>query len=126
MTELVSTVPIIPARDVAAAAEWYREQLAYDVVHVEAEYGIVRRGESWSHFWGPSGIAPEASTTMIRVGVRGIDDLYADCSDRGIVHPNDPLTTKPWNLREFSVGDRDGNLVTFFEPAVGDEPEGDG
>ncbi|MDH4346117.1 MAG: VOC family protein, partial [Thermoleophilia bacterium] len=126
VTEFVSAVPIIPARDVAAAAEWYRDQLEYDVVHIEPEYGIVRRGESSIHFWGPSGIAPEASNTMIRVGVRGIDDLYAEYSGRGIVHPNDPLTTKPWNLREFSVGDRDGNLVTFFEPPAGGVAGGEG
>ena len=116
MTEFVSAVPIIPAQDVDAAASWYRDELEFEVFHVEAEYGIVGRGESWIHFWGPSGIAPEDSNTMIRLGVRGIDPLYAHCQERGIVHPNAPLREQPWGFREFSVRDRDGNLVTFFEP----------
>jgi catechol 2,3-dioxygenase-like lactoylglutathione lyase family enzyme len=115
VTEFVSAVPIIPTREVAAAAGWYRDELGFEVFHVEREYGIVGRGESWVHFWGPSDIAPEDSMTMIRLGVRGIDELYAHCQERDIVHPNDPLVEKPWGFREFSVIDRDGNLVTFFE-----------
>jgi uncharacterized glyoxalase superfamily protein PhnB len=55
--------------------------------------------------------------TVIRVGVSGIDELYADCSRRGIVHENAPLEEQPWGFREFSVRDADGNLVTFFDPS---------
>ena len=115
MTEFVSSVPIIPARDVEASTAWYRDRLGYDVVHTEREYGIVGRGESWIHFWGPSGIAPEDSMTMLRVGVHGIDELYGHCQGEGIVHPNARLEEKPWGFREFAITDHDGNLVTFFE-----------
>ena len=123
VTEFVSAVPIIPARDIEAAAGWYRDRLGFDVFHTEREYGIVGRGESWIHFWGPSEIAPEDSMTMIRLGVRGIDELYEQCLEHDIVHPNAPLEETPWGFREFSVRDRDGNLVTFFEPPPGYEPE---
>lgn len=114
-TTFVSSVPIIPAREVAASAAWYRDQLDYEIRHVEEEYGIVGRGESWIHFWGPSGIEPSDSMTMIRVGVVGIDALYGQCGLAGIVHPNAPLREQPWGFREFAVTDLDGNLVTFFE-----------
>jgi hypothetical protein len=53
--------------------------------------------------------------TMIRLGVRGIDELHAHCQAEDIVHPNAPLEEKPWGMREFSVIDHDGNLVTLFE-----------
>jgi uncharacterized glyoxalase superfamily protein PhnB len=124
--EFVSAVPIIPARDVEAAAAWYRDELGFEVLHTEPEYGIVGRGESWIHFWGPSGIAPESSDTMFRLGVRGIDELYAHCLERGIVHPNAPLAEQPWGFREFSVTDRDGNLATFFEAPEDDDPRPEG
>ena len=116
VTEFISAVPIIPARDVEAAAFLYRDELDFEVFHTEPEYGIVGRGESWVHFWGPSEIAPEDSNTMIRLGVQGIDELYAHCQEREIVHPNAPLEEQPWGFREFAVRDLDGNLVTFFEP----------
>ena len=119
MTTFLSSVPIVPARDLEAATAWYARELGYAVVHVEPEYGIVARDASWIHLWGPSGIPPEASMTMLRVGVEGIDKLYDHCSRRGIVHPGAPLETKPWGTREFAVRDRDGNLVTFFEPDGG-------
>ncbi len=126
MTEFVSAVPIIPARDIEDAAAWYRDELGFEVFHTEPEYGIVGRGESWIHFWGPSDIAPEDSNTMIRLGVQGIDELYAHCQERDIVHPNAPLQDTPWGFREFSARDRDGNLVTFFERPAEYDPRGDG
>ena len=115
MTTFVSSVPIIPARDVPASVAWYRDQLGYAVHRSQADYGIVARDRSWIHLYGPSGIAPERSDTMIRIGVDGIDELYAGCVARDIVHPNGPLGLRPWGLREFAVLDLDGNLVTFFE-----------
>ena len=36
-------VPIIPAREIAASADWYRDNLGFEVVHLEPEYGIVER-----------------------------------------------------------------------------------
>jgi catechol 2,3-dioxygenase-like lactoylglutathione lyase family enzyme len=116
VTEFISAVPIIPARDVDASTAWYRDRLAFEIFHNEAGYGIVGRGEAWIHFWGPSGIAPEKSDTMFRVGVRGIDSLYEHCQGEWIVHPNGLLEEKSWGFREFSVTDHDGNLLTFFEP----------
>ena len=85
-TQFVSAVPIIPARDLPASTGWYRDELGFEVFHVEPEYGIVGRGESWIHFLGSSGIAPK-----------------------------EPLEEKPWGFGEFSVIDLDGNRVTFFE-----------
>jgi catechol 2,3-dioxygenase-like lactoylglutathione lyase family enzyme len=108
-------VPIIPAQDVDTSTSWYRDILGFDVVHVESEYGIVERDEVGVHFWGPSGIAPEESTTMFRIRVEGIDELYDLCRSEDIVHPHAPLEEKPWGAREFAITDLDGNLLTFFE-----------
>lgn len=121
-TEFLAAVPIIPARKIDATAEWYLENLGFEVHHTEPEYGIVARDETSIHFWGPSGIRPEDSMSMIRVRVRGIDELYADCDRVGIVHPAGRLETKPWGSQEFAVRDLDGNLVTFFEAV---SPDGD-
>lgn len=37
---------------------------------------------------------------MIRVGVRGVDQLYEECQAEEILHPNAPLEEKPWGFRE--------------------------
>jgi hypothetical protein len=126
VTEFLSSVPIVPARDVAATTAWYRDELGFGVFHAETEYGIVGRGESWIHFWGPSGVDPLETDSMIRIGVQGIDALYDHCREREIVHPSSRLELRPWGFREFAVLDCDGMLVTFFEPPDGFDPrEGD-
>jgi catechol 2,3-dioxygenase-like lactoylglutathione lyase family enzyme len=112
---LVSAVPIIPARDIAVSATWYSDMLGFTVHHAEGEYGIVGRDDVFVHFWGPSGIEPAESMTMIRLGVTEIEQWYQHCLPLGIVHPNAPLTEQPWGATEFAVLDVDGNLVTFFE-----------
>ncbi len=114
MTTWRRLVPIIPARNIRASAEHYRDLLGFEIVHIEPEYGILRRGPSELHLWGPSGIAPERSNTMLRVEVDGIDDLYAECQRLNIVHPNAPLHREAWGTREFAIRDLDGNLITFF------------
>jgi catechol 2,3-dioxygenase-like lactoylglutathione lyase family enzyme len=115
MARLTMAVPIIPARDTVRSAEWYRDNLGFEVVFTEDGYAIVERDGVGVHFWGPSGIPPEKSDTMFRIRVEGIDELYEQCRERGIVHPNAPLEAKPWGAREFAVLDGDGNLLTFFE-----------
>ena len=113
--EMTMAVPIIPARDVEATAAWYRDNLGFEVVHTEPEYGIVERDRVGVHFWGPSGIEPGESMTMYRIRVTGIDELYEHCRARSIVHPSGSLEEKPWGAREFAVLDGDGNQLTFFE-----------
>lgn len=115
MTTVISAVPIVPARDLAATTAWYRDCLGFTVRHVEDEYGIAERDGVEIHFWGPSEIEPQNSMTMYRLGVDGIDALYELCEGAGLVHPNAPLEAKRWGTREFALGDCDGNLVTFFE-----------
>jgi catechol 2,3-dioxygenase-like lactoylglutathione lyase family enzyme len=121
-TTLTEVVPIVPARDVQLAVAWYCEKLGFHAVYVESEYGIVQRDALQIHFWGPSGVPPETSDYMYRIGVGGIERLYDECRAAEIVHPNAPLAEKPWGTIEFAVGDRDGNLITFFEPAPSDNP----
>ncbi len=108
------TVPIVPARDIEASAAFYRDELGFEVVHTEAEYGIVRRGDVELHLWGPSGIDPRRSDTMLRVEVEDIDALHADLAPRGLVHPNAELHDTTWGTREFAIRDVDGHLITFF------------
>jgi catechol 2,3-dioxygenase-like lactoylglutathione lyase family enzyme len=53
VTEFLTAVPIVPARDVTAATAWYRDVLGFDVFLEEEDYGIVGSGEAWIHFYGP-------------------------------------------------------------------------
>lgn len=107
-------VPIIPARSIQASSEFCREQLGFEIRFTETDYGIVERDTVEIHLWGPSGIEPTDSDTMLRVEVEDLDVLYLDCQKRDLVHPKAPLQDKPWGTREFAIRDLDGHLITFF------------
>jgi len=116
-TEFVIATPVLASLDIKRSVAFFWSKLGFTKIHAEqGAYGIVSSGTVSIHFWACAD-RRIAEATGCRVGVRGIEPLYADCVKGGIVHPNAPLSTAPWGNREFAILDPDGNLVTFFEPA---------
>jgi hypothetical protein len=76
---------------------------------------MVSRDSVDIHFWLTTDPAIP-KLTGCRVNVEGIDKLYEEFRILDIIHPDDPLSDKPWGLREFSILDVDGNLLTFSGP----------
>ncbi|MGR3435703.1 MAG: bleomycin resistance protein [Shimia sp.] len=128
-----SAVPVLPVADVSAAVAFYVSRAAFRDLHAEDGYAVVSRDaveihlwrasdETWTHREGPPVVSGAesflAGTASCRVAVSGIETLFAEMKAAGIVHPNGPLTDKPYGLREFAVLDLDGNHVTFFAPVV--------
>ena len=112
---LVAATPVLPSLDIARTVTFYRDKLGFTEVHAAAGmHAIVERGPVELHFWLTKDAAlPKASGC--RIHVTGIDAWYSICQAAGIVHPNGPLTTKPWGLREFAILDPDGNCLTFHQ-----------
>jgi catechol 2,3-dioxygenase-like lactoylglutathione lyase family enzyme len=127
-----TTIPALPAADLARSVAFYRDRLDFEVVHQEDGFASLRRDGATLHFWGATdeGWRDEldasrpvrsgaesfiAGTASCRIAVEGVDALHEECSAAGIVHPNGSLAQKPWGSREFTILDPDGNCVTFFE-----------
>lgn len=49
------------------------------------------------------------------VRVTEVDKLYEVYKALNIIHPNGPLTDRPWEMREFSILDNSGNIIHFGE-----------
>jgi uncharacterized glyoxalase superfamily protein PhnB len=120
---------------VAAASRFYADRLGFAVLHCDTGYALVGRDAIEVHLWAASdeswkqrnaGQPPLvtgaesflAGTASCRIRVEGIDALCQRYADAGILHPNGPLSDKPYGLREFAVLDLDGNLITFFAPVA--------
>ncbi len=115
-TELVIATPVLASLDIKRSVEFFCSKLGFTKIHQEqGTYGIVSSGSVSIHFWACAD-RKIAEATGCRVGVRGIERLYAKCVKSGIVHPNAPLAKAPWGNHEFAILDPDGNLVTFYEP----------
>jgi hypothetical protein len=113
----ISAIPKLASMDIQRSIAFF-EKLGFtkstQFPDDNPNYGIVEQDGVQIHFWLSTDPAiPKA--TGCRINVSGIDELFASYSKLGVIHPNDPLTQKPWGLREFSILDVDGNLVTFAE-----------
>jgi catechol 2,3-dioxygenase-like lactoylglutathione lyase family enzyme len=134
VTRLSQTIPALPARDVAAAADFYRDRLGFVVAHHEGGFAVLGRDDAVVHLWEagdeswrerdslgrPVRSDAEsfiAGTASCRILVEGVDGLYAELAAKGVLHPvsTNGVTDTDFGTREFATLDLDGNLVTFFQ-----------
>jgi uncharacterized glyoxalase superfamily protein PhnB len=112
---ILGTVPVVPVTDVGEAIAFYRDTLGFTLAFEQGAYAGVDRGAAHVHLDGVVNAA--AGQVTVRVTVEGVDALYAEIEPKGVVDPAEPLNTKPWGARQFSVLDCCGNRLTFVEGA---------
>jgi catechol 2,3-dioxygenase-like lactoylglutathione lyase family enzyme len=131
---LSQTIPALPVREAAAAVEFYRERLGFEVGHHDGGFAVLRRDEAVVHLWEagdeswrerdsldrPVRSGAEsfiAGTASCRILVEGVDELYAELAAKDVLHPvsKDGVEDTDFGTREFATLDLDGNLVTFFQ-----------
>lgn len=112
MTEITSSIPVLPIINIEEVKEYYSKQLGF---HLAADYGdylIFRRDKAEIHLIQLDD--PRiAEKTSCYLRVNGIDALHDEYQSKGIVRA--PLESKPWQMREFAVVDCAGNLLRFGE-----------
>ena len=141
MVTLSQTIPALPVRDAAAAVDFYRARLGFDVLHHDGGFAVLARDEAVLHLWQaddeswrereshdrPVESGAEsfiAGTVSCRIRVDGVDGLYEELRRRDVLHPVSKagVDDTDYGTREFATLDLDGNLLTFFqwvsEPAV--------
>jgi catechol 2,3-dioxygenase-like lactoylglutathione lyase family enzyme len=133
--DLLKTVPALPVKNVAKAAAFYRDRLGFEIGHTDDNFGIVTRSGIEIHLWAAndetwtrrtSALASRpvvsgaesflAGTASCRIEVRGIEALYAELKESGVLYAADTvIETTPWGTREFPALDLERNLLTFNE-----------
>lgn len=104
-------VPELPVADVELAQAHYRDKLGFEIgwLYPDKEIGAVSRGDVAIFFRKRE---PPFEPAIHWVFADDIDASYEELKSLGakIV---DPLETKSWGLRQFTVEDLDGNLFYF-------------
>ncbi len=113
-------IPVLPAGDTSESLKWWTEICGFTETfrdNTPPNYAGIHRGEAYLHISGMQDkelARTIGDQTMVRIAVKGIEDLYAEYQKRGgIVHPNGQLQTKPWGTKEFGAIDPNGVCVTF-------------
>jgi catechol 2,3-dioxygenase-like lactoylglutathione lyase family enzyme len=131
---LSQTIPALPVRAAAAAVDFYRDRLGFEVLHHDGGFAVLCRDDAVVHLWeasdeswrtrdsegSPVRSGAEsfiAGTASCRIVVDGVDDLYDELRRADVLHPvsKEGVDDTDFGTREFATLDADGNLVTFFE-----------
>ncbi len=115
---LTAIHPKLPMRDKNATRHYYINQLGFkDIGRVDYEaYLMLAKDEIELHFFLFKELNPLENYGQVYIRTNNIEVLYDLFLKNGVpVHPNDPLQTKPWGQKEFSLLDPDHNLLTFGE-----------
>ena len=116
--------PSFVVPDVRRTAEWYRDNLGFEINGYFFEeppvYAIVSRGDVYIHFGrsdsGDVHIARSIRKMGIEAWVRvtGIQELYDELIGRGVDVPYPP-TRRIYDRTEIEVTDCDGHKLVFGE-----------
>ncbi len=109
-------IPKLASLDIERTVAFF-ERLRFRRIGAYPDYAIIVRDGVQLHFWlcNDPRVPKE---TACRIEVEGIDDLFAEFEAQGVIHPNGGLEDKPWGVREFSMLDVDGNLVTLQQQSA--------
>ena len=121
--QIYGIVPVLPAVDVRATVDYYRDVLGFTVDFLAGDppgYGAVSLSP-WSmgpgniHFKRVKALPPGGSITLrLNVG-SGLDELYARYQASG-VEIAEQLVTQEWGQRDFTLADCNGHHVCFSAP----------
>ncbi len=126
-------IPALPVSDMTAAVDCYRDRFGFAVLHQEAGFAVLLRGDAEIHLWESSdhsweqrdSIQPAirsgaesflAGTASCRIQVDDVDVLYDELKAAGVLHSVSlaGMQDTDFGTREFATIDIDGNLVAFF------------
>ena len=111
LTSFGQPVPELPVVDVERAQRHYRDALGFAVgwLYPGGEIGAVSRGEVAIFLRKRT---PPFDAAVHWVFADDIDATYHELKALG-ANIVEPLETKPWGLRQFTVEDVDGNRFYF-------------
>jgi catechol 2,3-dioxygenase-like lactoylglutathione lyase family enzyme len=134
VASLGQTIPAMPVAQAAAAVDFYRDRLGFEVLHHDGGFAVLRRDDAVLHLWEASDETWRdrdslerpvrsgaesfiAGTASCRIQVDGVDALYDELRESNVLHPvsKDGLSETDFGTREFATLDPDGNLLTFFQ-----------
>jgi catechol 2,3-dioxygenase-like lactoylglutathione lyase family enzyme len=133
VSRLGRTVPALPVRNAAAAVEFYRDRLGFEVLHHDGGFAVMRRDDAILNLWeagdeswrerdstdAPVRSGAEsfiAGTASCRIETEGVDELYEELRPRDVFRPlsKPGVDDTDFGTRAFAALDLDGNLITFY------------
>ena len=111
---LEKAVPILASLNTDQTVKFYTEKLGFTFHSDWDGYLIFSREGVHLHSWTCQD--PEIpKNTGCYINVTEVVKLCAEYQPQGVVHPQGALEVKPWNMKQFSILDNNGNILHFGE-----------
>ena len=135
MVNFKSSIPALPVVSIKKAVDFYQIKMGFQTRHQEDTFAVMVRGGVEIHLWQAcdqswkfrslllflrlirSGAETFiAGTASYRIKVEGIEELYQEYKDQGVLHgEHNTIEEQYWGDRDLSTLDLYGNLLTFYE-----------
>lgn len=113
---LEKIIPKLPMKDKVATKNFYLKQLEFAELGDYGDYLLLAKDAVEVHFFIFEQLNPLQNYGQVYIRTKNIEAVYQAFLKKGVqIHPNDPLRSKPWKQKEFSLLDPDHNLLTFGE-----------
>jgi catechol 2,3-dioxygenase-like lactoylglutathione lyase family enzyme len=100
-------VPNLAVRDVETSQRWYRDVVGFGINWIwEDNFGSVGMDHVELFLYA----SDEPRPAICSIFVDDVETVYSRCRERGAEIVSE-LELKPWNVREFSLRDPDGNML---------------
>lgn len=104
--------PILASLSSEETISFYTKKMGF-TFHSEWDgYLIFSRDDVMIHLW-PTSDESIPKNTGCYVNVTNVDELYEEYKNHDIIHPNGALKDMPWEMRQFSILDNNGNIIHF-------------
>jgi catechol 2,3-dioxygenase-like lactoylglutathione lyase family enzyme len=103
-------VPELPVKDVEKAQEFYRDKLGFKIewLYPTKTIGAISKDEAVIFLRQQDDGFPSTHWVF----ADNVDEVYKELVDAGITI-TEHIETKPWNIRQFTIEDLDGNNFIF-------------
>lgn len=109
-----TAVPILASLNTKETVKFYTEKLGF-TFHSEWDgYLIFSRDCMHLHFWTTDN-PDHPKNTGCYINVTEVDKLYEEYKIHNVIHPEGALKDMPWEMRQFSILDNNGNIIHFGE-----------
>ena len=135
INENEKTIPALPVQSIKQSCEYYTNKLGFRIRHQEETFAIAVRDDIEIHLWQscdnswkwrslflalrPIRTGAEsfiAGTASCRIEVQGIEELYEEYKNQGVLHsPDAKMKNSIGVTKNFPVVDLYRNLLTFYE-----------
>jgi catechol 2,3-dioxygenase-like lactoylglutathione lyase family enzyme len=111
---LKTATPILASLNADETIKFYTEKLGFTFHNNWDGYLIFTKDDISIHLW-PTTDESIPKSTGCYINVTEVDELFKAYQKEGVVHPNGELKNMPWQMRQFSILDNNGNIIHFGE-----------